>query len=618
MELSAVCSATPTKQTSPPVRMLGLVMLLSTFVSCTVACGFTRVPNALQSTAAAYSSKQETVHEPTGPASEDGSQRRQSSGGGPIRIAASYESLRRSRQFCEAAGQLVQSHENVSATVNCTSADILTDAKRYVIEYLVMPGAIRRVRNLLGLSDPISGPLRIPRSLVCEGFVAPSSHETDGIPDADMVIYVAAGAMETSDVVAYGTVCSRFSSSGRPAVGAINFNPRNVPDVAPAQLSEAAREGLVDTATHELIHTLGFVPQSLYNRSTDMVIAGVTRRIFTGPFAVAAMRSHTGCGSPLAGIELHAADHAHWSPKYLDGDLMTPSGGYRFTAMTANALVDLGVGYILNGLAQRETITWGANFGCGPFTEPCNTTAGGAGTLFCFDAARSDGCTHDRGGFGPCSVVTYSSDIPKQAFRYFPSSPRLGGYREWDYCPRYEPYAARRCRVIPAQSSATTATTAVTSSSVYQTRGIGVLELPSGNYFGEDSSCFAVTSDFAPRFQTGSNTATHRCVQSSCATPTMEVRVTEALALCPAGAVLGNTSLFAGQLQCPTTAGATTLCNALRQVTWAPSITAIPSRARSAMVMMTPVSLSIFRSSFLLRVGAAIVGTLALWTSCTG
>lgn len=102
---------------------------------------------------------------------------------------------------------------------------------------------------------------------VCGGTGCETEPGGDGIPDTDFAVFVSAytSAACSPTTGAHAVTCSRdtqnwYGLPERPLVGYINFCPppagENVEDVKVV-------DGLVDTATHELIHTL-FMSSNLY------------------------------------------------------------------------------------------------------------------------------------------------------------------------------------------------------------------------------------------------------------------------------------------------------------------------------------------------------------------
>jgi hypothetical protein len=495
----------------------------------------------------------------------------------PIRISLSFEGLYQRGRYCETVGQNVSILTQVGQYVQCTAADILTESRRWYLQYKVVPGAVRRIQEFLGLYVPLNTSIRIP-SAGCADFYVPPQHKTAGISNADVVLYVASVPTVRADILAFAGACLLFTDD-RPAAGGLNFHPKFLDEG-----TESYREMMVDTATHEILHALGFIDTTFKRRKIirTAMIAGVNRSIFNGPEAIAAARQQTGC-STLVGPELNRDDLAHWSRKGWDTELMTPGGGTRLTMLTAAAMVDLGVGYAKNTFATYESMEWSKDVGCGPFTHSCNTTEGGAGSTFCFDdTSTAVDCSWDYTGFGLCGVSNGSVPINTTAFRYFPSKPYLGGDPSLDYCPRFEPFGNRFC------TDASQSTNAL-----------------DGSFFGATSRCFKATNLYLTTDPKGLSWKSigPRCLRAACGGSGSNLVVfvgvgkSSELRLCPVGDVITNFTGYNGSVTCPeNNATLLRLCASLSPTTLPPSITFATSsaecHAQTFAVFVTAVMLS--------------------------
>lgn len=89
----------------------------------------------------------------------------------------------------------------------------------------------------------------------------------DGIPDADFAVFVTAQATPScgASTGAHAVFCEQdeanwYGIQNRPLAGYINFCPRDADGLG---ASSASVEALVDTAVHELMHTL-FMSSDLF------------------------------------------------------------------------------------------------------------------------------------------------------------------------------------------------------------------------------------------------------------------------------------------------------------------------------------------------------------------
>jgi hypothetical protein len=102
---------------------------------------------------------------------------------------------------------------------------------------------------------------------VCGGSGCSTGEEGTGIPNADFAVFVTSYPSEACSPTtgAHAVTCSRdtynwYGLPERPLVGFINFC---LPAAGESVEDAKAVDGLVDTATHELIHTL-FMSSNLY------------------------------------------------------------------------------------------------------------------------------------------------------------------------------------------------------------------------------------------------------------------------------------------------------------------------------------------------------------------
>jgi leishmanolysin len=381
-----------------------------------------------------------------------------------IRFVISTQDLELSSQYCTAAGDTRPDFQG--ATLTCAASDVLTTAKKDLLLNQVLPVALERLAARIKVTRLTSN--LMVGSFGCSGFTVPAAHKSTGVPNADFVLYVAAGPISGSSTLAWAGSC-QSDSNGRPIVGRANFDPQFLTYTSAADLEQQ-----IDTATHELTHALGFSSGSFGgNRSTTTTKRGKTVKQLVMPGVVAAARTFTGC-STLDGVELEDEGSAgsagsHLERRLYKDDIMTAAGGSQISALTLQVLQDLNVGYTVD-LNTAETMSWGNNTGCGFHTERCDTVAGGRGTYFCFDETSSANyCTHDLTATGYCAVGTASADFPTY-FQYYPGQPTKGSSSTFmDGCPHVAAYSNRVC----TEDRAATAT-----------------EYRVGHTFAPDARCF--------------------------------------------------------------------------------------------------------------------------------
>ncbi|KAK7198267.1 leishmanolysin, GP63 [Novymonas esmeraldas] len=391
----------------------------------------------------------------------------------PIRIAVFMPDLEDPSRYCTALGQMRP--DSGGSLVECTSTDdILTEAKRTTLMNFVVPEAVNMhaQRLLVRPLDPDTSIVvnSMPGSY-CGSFTVPAAHRTTGVPNADFVVYVAAGPTSTPrSFIAWAVTCQLYPNTptitSRPAVGAIYFNPRYLP----SQIGETPDEilnfggnpsgssnGLRRAAAHELLHALGFTSGVFRARgmfATVPSLRGKTNVPVLNSSAVrAAAKAKYGIadGDAFFGAELEDVGGggtalSHWKRRTMRDELMAPVLSLaRYSSLSLAAMEDMG--FYKANFDKAEPVDLGATAGAKLFTDPC--LADGASNfpaVFCdslSSAARM--CTTDRLNMGRCGVTFYSSDLPTFA-QYYPQRPTLGGSISYsDYCPAVQPFSNTGC-----------------------------------------------------------------------------------------------------------------------------------------------------------------------------
>ncbi|PWV13803.1 putative surface protease GP63 [Trypanosoma cruzi] len=217
----------------------------------------------------------------------------------PLRIKVFADDLEGLGGFCTRAGE----HINMffGNEMVCQEEDILTEEKVDILENVILPEAAKMHSERL-LVRPLDGPLVVPRfreGSVCGKFPVPEEHHTDGVPDADMVLY--ATAVPTfKPTFAWAMPCATLGPRGRPVVGVINYNPRHI-----ANTSQHVR-----VAVHEMAHALGFIVADMEEQALVKREVGVRGRssvhVVNSRNTLEQARLHYGCES-APGMELEFA-----------------------------------------------------------------------------------------------------------------------------------------------------------------------------------------------------------------------------------------------------------------------------------------------------------------------
>ncbi|PBJ80648.1 surface protease GP63 [Trypanosoma cruzi cruzi] len=217
----------------------------------------------------------------------------------PLRIKVFADDLEGLGGFCTRAGE----HVNMffGKEMVCQEEDILTEEKVDILENVILSEAAKMHSERL-LVRPLDGPLVVPRfreGSVCGKFPVPEEHHTDGVPDADMVLY--ATAVPTfKPTFAWAMPCATLGPRGRPVVGVINYNPRHIENTSQH----------IRVALHEMAHALGFIVTDMEGQALVKREVGVRGRssvhVVNSRNTLEQARRHYGCES-APGMELEFA-----------------------------------------------------------------------------------------------------------------------------------------------------------------------------------------------------------------------------------------------------------------------------------------------------------------------
>ncbi|KAK7197981.1 major surface protease gp63 [Novymonas esmeraldas] len=445
----------------------------------------------------------------------------------PIRVAVFTYDIADSSRYCTEAGQLRPEFTGYIAI--CKPGDVLTDTKKQTLLELLIPSAVRMHEERLSVQRErgnIVVDQLIDQHPDCRHFSIPDSHRSEGVSDADFVLYVAAGPT-VGTTSAWAVTCQYFAN-GRPSVGVANVSPKYITDDPQA----------MRVIAHEILHALGFNFHVFEEQ--DMVAYSPSVRgkrnvpVIASPLVVAQVRDHFGCEEQtfleLEDMGGRGTELSHWKRRSMKDDLMagtTEAGIY--SAITIAAMED--TGFYKGNYSMAEPMMYGRNAGCGLVKDKC--VVNGVSQfpeMFCGSANRTNlVCGSDRLSVGFCSVVNYSSPLPPR-FRYFSDATLGGEYQEMDFCPYVEPFSETKCSFDG--------------------------QFLNGSVYGARSRCFDAPAGFA---ESGRFSAQYGlCAKVHCGTTTtysVKVKGATMYTQCPPGTTLTLSSLSSefsdGHITCP-------------------------------------------------------------------
>ena len=470
---------------------------------------------------------------------------------GAIRITTSTEDLFNPEKHCTAVGQLRPTFLGSEAI--CREEDILTPEKRDRLLHTVLPAAVSFFEKALSVDQGHRGLLMNNNICGVEISVPSNFTTTPGAENADYVLFVTAGPIESAETVAWAGACG-YNRKGRPVVGLVNFGPA-------ALGLPLAPQYFTKVATHEITHALGFTPyfaQSMFLWPNRNPISTRNRRgkrvtVITSPEVITRSREHFGCPT-LDGMELEdgggeGTQLSHWEKRLLLNELMVGmlNAGEVNLAVSNITLAffqDSGH-YNVNYTASSPLaeMRFGRSAGCSFLMEKCNTVGGGRGTHFCFN--REKACAPDRLGVGVCNYVEYSSPLPLP-FQY--DNPFYGGICDIaDYCPFVQAYDDYVC-VNPSLEGLS-----------------GIRSSQVGDVFSSESRCFN-TFDLDgtlkkgglrhSRLRSSLNSTGQRCLRVRCVRGALQLSVGKSIKWlrCPANGssgIIEATDGYSGRIECP-------------------------------------------------------------------
>ncbi|ORC90674.1 putative surface protease GP63 [Trypanosoma theileri] len=305
----------------------------------------------------------------------------------------------------------------------CSGDNQMTAAKMNTLFKDLLPEAIKLHRDRLNV-QPLQSNLKIQEEEVrwftsnCWGFIIPSEHSTEGIPNADFMLYVNLGTERKSSAV-----CS-IDENKRPTSARISFVPKEIVDT----------RHYIRLAAHDIAVGLGFTTEYmskyLTTASASIFMNGVPKWLMMVQSNTVKDRAvkHYGCqGQTLKGMILDNKGDTYsgyWERRIARDELMSPytgePTGMFYTNLTLAAFGDMPF-YEVN-FSMAEPMSWGNQSTCDFIQSTCTAISKTlkSSNVFCQESDKPVlQCTSDRFGLGVCSKVDTNTHSMSGEYKLF-------------------------------------------------------------------------------------------------------------------------------------------------------------------------------------------------------
>ena len=367
----------------------------------------------------------------------------------------------------------------------------------------------------------------------CLGFGTPKDHQTKGVANADVLIYIKSENNTANNYVAYAGACNLDATSKNNVyAGLVMINSY--------YFNQAKFSSQYSILIHEIYHLLGFSSNLYkywkdenglaYSAPTEAVtIRGLRKMILKTPNVVAKAKVAFNC-SNLTGVELEeygssGTASSHWDMRIMYNDFMI--GRYPqdpiFSTISLALMKD--TGWYEVDYSKAETPYFGRGLGCSFFDNKC--VSGGVSnfpSLFC-DQPLSDTCDTFYLWKSYCTMYSFTTTLPS-AYQYF-TNPKYGGDNYADFCPVRLGYSNGNCRAVNFNET-------YTYSDGYES-------------IGPNSHCFISTLSNKYSYSSGT-----RCYEvTSCSATEATIKIGSTTFTCPFTGGSFSVPGFYGKVTCP-------------------------------------------------------------------
>lgn len=418
----------------------------------------------------------------------------------------------------------------IRIALNYDGLTSLSATLQSVIKTVYMQGSLSWISQIISVHR-LEEPLQVPIGICGIDFHVPAEHQTQGIADTDLVVYVTVVNDPGQKWLIRSGACYFDGSSGQPLAGVFQYNSAGQWD---------DDEVVVALHRQALFHILGF-SSHLFANFRDENGQVYTQPIKTGTargkpiqylsFLNLIQRAQVAFACNLIeGVELENFGPSHWETRIMGNEFMTMRlyPGVAYTDLSL-AVLEASHWYVVTYDIMDE-VRFGRNKGCDFLTKKCVIDGVAQFTEFC--ASNMDNiCSFDITYKGECQVLIYDSNLPTQ-YQYFSYMNRGGSDPFADYCPMPLPKSDGNCQGKGIKPTLTNPTL-------------------HGECVSPDSSCFVSTLINVQYSYWGDQTHSS-CFPVTCKSGEAVVTVGEIEVICPsAGGNVGSIPGFNGYLTCP-------------------------------------------------------------------
>lgn len=235
---------------------------------------------------------------------------------------------------------------------------------------------------------------------ICYLAKVPLEHQTVGIRNVDLVLYISASNDQSDTSVAWAAPCFLDDSTYRPIAAQVNLNLY--------YLNNETYSTIQSTILHELFHVLGFdydfygvfrFPNGSSISEDEVFQEADPNNLIVIPEVVSLAKNYFDC-EEMEGVPLEkglgvGSDDSHWAQEYFSQEIMSPVQGLNVIISNFTLAFFNNTGwYRMNYNNKSSLMNWGKKKGCSFIYSQCYGQKGIFGE-YC-SVLSEKGCTPDN------------------------------------------------------------------------------------------------------------------------------------------------------------------------------------------------------------------------------